>query len=130
MKRYVAEPESAAVARWLGERAPVTCRLAETEIASAIGRRFREGGLGAEARTRALDALRADLPRIHVVEITPPVVAAVHDLFRRYPLRAADALHLASALLLRSSADASVDFVAFDARLAEAARAEGLAVLP
>ncbi|MHB8869384.1 MAG: hypothetical protein ACYC6T_07695 [Thermoleophilia bacterium] len=48
---------------------------------------------------------------------------------RRYPLRAADALHLAAALEVAATGrEAHLVFVCYDRRLNEAARAEGLAV--
>jgi predicted nucleic acid-binding protein len=47
----------------------------------------------------------------------------------RHGLRALDAIHLASALSIATPADQTT-FVTFDRRLAEAAIAEGLTVLP
>jgi predicted nucleic acid-binding protein len=49
---------------------------------------------------------------------------------RLHPLRAADAGQLAAALLLVERIDTSVPFATLDARLAEAARREGLVVPP
>ncbi len=48
----------------------------------------------------------------------------------RHPLRAADAIQLASALLLRRELNEPVTFAAYDDRLKAAARAEGLTVVP
>jgi predicted nucleic acid-binding protein len=53
----------------------------------------------------------------------------VHDLLARHPLRAADAIQLASALMLSTRSGRAVDFVVYDHRLADAAAAEGLRVL-
>ena len=46
-----------------------------------------------------------------------------------HPLRAADALQLAAALVMTGEEPAILDFVCGDARLAEAARSEGFSVL-
>jgi predicted nucleic acid-binding protein len=86
--------------------------------------------MSARARVTALERLRADLQRLHVVELVPSVVERVHVLLERHPLRAADALQLASALTLADRVGGKTDFVVYDARLAEAARAERLNVLP
>jgi predicted nucleic acid-binding protein len=48
-------------------------------------------------------------------------------LTERHPLRAADALQLASALFLRESAGQPVLFLCFDERLVAAAKEEGFA---
>jgi hypothetical protein len=45
-----------------------------------------------------------------------------------HKLRAGDALHLASSLLIRDRADVECQFIAFDDNLNQAARLEGLGV--
>jgi len=49
-------------------------------------------------------------------------------LWKKHPLRALNALHLASALFLRERIRSDMFFSSFDGRLDEAAQAEGLAV--
>jgi uncharacterized protein len=104
--------------------------LAVTEIVSAVTRRLREGRAGREAAPRLQHAIlgRLDAGVFHRVEITRDVHRrAEHFLLasRETPLRAADALHLALAASARAGSLAT-----FDARLAVAARASGLAVYP
>ena len=104
--------------------------LAVTEFISAITRRLRQGSLALEAVRRLQHAIigRLDESVYHRVELTREVHRrAEHFLLSlpEIPLRAADALHLA----LASSARA-VSLASFDARLAAAARAIGLAVYP
>ena len=86
--------------------------------------------MSARARGAALGRLDADLRRLHVVELGAIVVARVHALLERHPLRAADALHLAAALFLCESTGRPTELVVYDERLADAARAEHLRVLP
>jgi predicted nucleic acid-binding protein len=50
------------------------------------------------------------------------------ELVEKHPLRALDALHLASALFLRERVRSDIFFSSFDGKLNEAAQAEGLAV--
>jgi len=129
VKRYVREPGSDEVRRWLASGTPATSRLTEVEVASALMRRWREGAFAAAERDRALAALVSDLRAVTVVEIVPTVTARARMLLQRHPLRAGDALQLASCLLLRDSTVGAVAFAGFDDRLNQAARAEGLTAI-
>jgi predicted nucleic acid-binding protein len=59
----------------------------------------------------------------------PEIAAQARALLARHPLRAGDAIQLASCLYLERELREAVPFVAFDQRLSDAARAEGLTVL-
>ena len=58
-----------------------------------------------------------------------PILAIALDLLTRHPLRAGDAIQLASALVV-SGTPAALPFVTLDRDLGEAARKEGFPVLP
>jgi predicted nucleic acid-binding protein len=105
---------------------PATSRLSEVEIASALIRRWREGDLSSEERDRALAALSADLAAMNVVELAPEVSALAIRLLGRHILRAGDAVQLASSAYLQRKVGRTVEFLAFDRRLVEAAAREGL----
>jgi predicted nucleic acid-binding protein len=128
VKRYVWEPGSATVRRLLAAGIPATSRLSEVEVASGIIRRAREGAFAPAHRDRMLAALQRDLPALAVVEMMPDVTGEARALLLRHPLRAGDAIQLASCLYLQREMGRPVAFVAFDQRLLEAARAEGLTV--
>lgn len=127
-KRYVAEPGTERVMRWLAEGLPATSRLSQVEVTSALARRCREGAISAAGRDRALAALAADLAALNVVEVAPEIAALAGRLLLRHALRAGDSLQLASALFLARRVSGPVEFLAFDERLTEAARREGLAI--
>jgi hypothetical protein len=118
------------VRRWLAAGLAATARLSAIEIASALARQCREGAFPAAERDRALAALEADLSALRVVELSTSVVDEARVLLVRHPLRAGDAIQLASALLLRRELAEPVTFAAYDDRLKAAARAEGLTVVP
>ena len=104
--------------------------LSVTEIISALARRLRQGSLTREAARHLQHAIvgRLDEGVYHRLELSRDVHRrAEHFLLSlsETPLRAADALHLALAMSARAASLAS-----FDARLAAAARAVGLAVYP
>lgn len=110
--------------RWLRAGRSATSRLTEVEVTSALMRRCREGAFDAQERDRALLALLRDLTSMTIVELVPAITARARALLERHPLRASDALQLASCLLLRDDARRDVSFAAFDERLRRAADVE------
>ena len=104
------------------------------ECASAIARRRREGALSAADQDSAFEVL--DRLSSAWFEIQPGqlVRSYAFRVLRVHQLRAADALQLAAALVgagTPATGPASVaELVTLDGRLAEAARLEGLSVLP
>ncbi|MFN2446728.1 MAG: type II toxin-antitoxin system VapC family toxin [Vicinamibacterales bacterium] len=123
-KRYVREKGSLKVRRLLSSDVPATSRLSAVEIVSALMRRSREGALTDKERRRALAALEADMAAMLVVELTPEIVTRAQALLMRHPLRAGDAIQLASCLYLQEELEDEPTLVAFDARLVAAARRE------
>lgn len=128
-KRYVRETGSTTVRRLLASGSAATSRLSDVEVSSAIVRRAREGTFTMKERDRMLAALQHDVPALAVVELTPEITAGARALLLRYPLRAGDAVQLASGLYLQRQLARPVPFVVFDRRLVLAARAEGLVVI-
>ena len=129
VKRYVRERGSTTVRRLLASGTIASSRLSEVEVCSGIVRRTREGAFTDQQRDRILAAVARDLPALAVVEITPEIAAVARTLLLRHPLRAGDAIQLASCLYLHRQLGEPVPFVAFDERLVQAGRAEGLTVI-
>jgi predicted nucleic acid-binding protein len=128
-KRYITERYSDKVDRMLSDGIAVTCRISEAEIASALARRQREGDIKVAERDRLMKLLEQDVASLYVIEISREICALACSLLMRHKLRAADALHLASALFLARRSEVQMQFVAFDHDLNEAAQREGF-VLP
>ena len=128
VKRYVRELHSGRILALLDDSIPATSRFSTVEIASAIARRCREGRLNDSYRHRFLRELDDDLESFYLVEIVPEVVRTARELLQRNPLRAADALQLASSLVLQRRVHGPVLFVAFDQGLNAAASREGMEV--
>lgn len=97
------------------------------EIVSAVTRVVREGELSPEAEELALRALRTLEGTWYEVRPTEAVRRRAERLLRVHPMRAADALQLAAALAWAGDPPDG-RLVTFDARLARAARREGLRV--
>ena len=100
------------------------------ECASAVARRERDGALSGAQAQRALDKLRALAEAWQEVLPSEAVRTLAQRLLRVHPLRAADGLQLAAALVAAENEPHLLEFVCLDARLNEAARREGLRVLP
>jgi hypothetical protein len=129
VKLYVKEPGSAAVrAACDRSEALATSRLSYVEAHAAAARRAREGDLSQKAKARFAENWERDWQNYAIVEVSEVVCRLAVELAGRHPLRAADAVQLASALFLRESARQSILFLCFDERLVAAAQAEGLAV--
>lgn len=127
-KRYVREEGSRKIQRLLASNLAATSRLSAVEIVSALMRRLRDNVLTAQDCDRARAGLEADMTAMLVVELTPEIAARAQRLLQLHPLRAGDAIQLASCLHLQEELGEDMVFVAFDERLLAAARAERLRV--
>lgn len=107
VKRYVDESRSRVVADIADAMA--VSEIARVEVASALWKRA---------------------PRVQLVRLDQRVVAEAARLVARHDLGSLDALHVATADLVRRVIDPWVIMVAFDRRLRAAAGAEGFPLLP
>jgi len=99
------------------------------ECASAIARLERDGDLTSEATLTALQRLDALAESWNEVQPVEAARRAARRLLRVHPLRAADALQLAAAVVAAEGHPASLEVVTLDERLIEAARREGFVVI-
>jgi predicted nucleic acid-binding protein len=100
------------------------------ECQSAIQRRHHEAPLPPAAMTMATERLRALVDLCDTVSPTDEVRRRAARLVAVHPLRAADALQLAAALIWCEEQPHGERFVSLDGRLRDAARNEGFDVLP
>ncbi|MDZ4257862.1 MAG: type II toxin-antitoxin system VapC family toxin [Gemmatimonadales bacterium] len=99
------------------------------ECASAIARLARDERLSRDDTAMATGLLEAAQPGWSVIPPTDRVRQQAMRLLRLHPLRAADALQLAAALVLAEHDPRTLPFVTLDDRLALAAEREGFAVM-
>lgn len=97
------------------------------ELRSAVAAATRDRRIGGSALVAIRHQVETLWSRLAAVDLDESMVREAGDLSDRYGLRAGDAIHLASALRI---AEGQTAFIAFDARLRDAAAAEGLIVLP
>jgi predicted nucleic acid-binding protein len=99
------------------------------ECLSALSRRQREGVLPSADEAKARTVLSALAATWSEVQPTETVRLRAERLLSIHPLRAADALQLASALIWAQETPRGLDFVCLDQNLREAALKEGFSVL-
>jgi predicted nucleic acid-binding protein len=101
------------------------CRL---ECSSALNRLRRDGNLDEDGLAGALGTLETLADGWYEVQPTSEVRARAMRLLRVHPLRAADSVQLAAALIATTEDPAHLPFFTADDRLREAARREGFPV--
>ena len=104
--------------------------ITEVECASALARRERDGEVDTgriERGLRRLDALRASWSEVGTAD---PLREIARRLLRTHPLRAADSVQLASAIVVSERRPATLAFVSLDDRLRSVAAREGFPVVP
>ena len=108
----------------------LTWAWTRVELTSAVERRARDGELTRAQRRAALDAFAELADDWDEVSDLLAVRARALAVLGRHPLRAADAGHLAAALLVAEQGFPGLGFVCLDPRLSQAADLEGLRVAP
>ena len=130
LKRFVAEPGTVVVNTLVSRQGPVaTAKIAYAETHAAFARRHRVGNLSGPQYALTCRRFENEWETWVRVDLDDDVLALARDMVRRHPLRGFDAIHLASALALRTSVGEDLSFAAADGRLLNAARAERLRAL-
>jgi predicted nucleic acid-binding protein len=107
----------------------VTWWVTPVEIVSALNRLQREGTLTTGGRNQALERLAWLRRRWHEVQPSDEVRDTAERLLSLHPLRCADALQLAAALVWCGHRPKERTFIGADGRLSDAAKAEGFTVI-
>ena len=100
------------------------------EVKAALSRRERAREITGALVHDSLHAFRGFAQATREVSATPALRSRAEHLVRVHPLRAADSLQLAAALVVADGDPAAVEFVCLDERLRQAAAREGLQLLP
>ena len=99
------------------------------EYVAAVSRRERDGSLKTGEVATLLNHFGGLSQVWYEVQPGQRIKALAQRLLRVHPLRAADGLQLAAALVAAEDDPSSMGFVCFDARLNQAASREGFALL-
>ena len=127
----VDEPFSAAVRPLMkGDNEMVSWWGTPIECCSAVARLRRENGITAEDEQMLRSRLDELVDFWNEIIPSDSVRATARRLLLRHPLRAADSLQLAAALVWSEGRPDGLEFVCLDGRLRAAAQAEGFTVVP
>jgi hypothetical protein len=130
VKRYTEEAGTDFVKSILATDGLITTsKLTYPEILSALMRKVRSGEIKKKTFHGIVDKFHKDWDHILVLDFHNDLLPIVKTLIEKHPLKAADAIHLSSALWLKLSSKVDVTFVASDSNLLKAAGAEKLQVM-
>jgi predicted nucleic acid-binding protein len=128
IKRYVDETGRRDVLRLLRGHDLVTSAILPLELRSALRRRVAEGTLDGKRAPEILKRAAIERDFWALIEVSRDVLVAAEMLVATHPLRALDAIHVASAQLFAGRIAApKLLFVSADARQTSAATALGMA---
>jgi len=127
VKNYVLEDGSSGVAKLLLENPDnATSKLTYAEILSALVRRTRSGDLSLQKMREVIDRFEDDWNSLLIVDLHDDILPIVKRAIEKHQLKAADSIHLASAIWLKISLKEDTAFVSSDLILLRAAKAERL----
>jgi predicted nucleic acid-binding protein len=131
VKLYVAEEGSLLCRQAVTDaRLVSTSVVAYVEARAAFARKRREHALSPAAHRALVRTLDRDWGRYLRIEASEGLIHEAASLAERHRLRGYDAIHLASAVLLKNRLAEEVVFSSWDVALQAAARREGLGRLP
>lgn len=126
-KNYVWEDGSSGVAKLLLENSDnTTSKLTYAEILSALARRTRIGDLSKSKMKEVVDKFEDDWKGLLIVDFHDDLLPIAKRVIERHQLRAADSIHLASAVWLKITLKEDIAFISSDLNLLRAAKAERL----
>ena len=129
VKRYVTEPGSVRARELLRRWPVVSSALAPVEVTSAFHRRVRAGQVDEREVRAMLQRMATDRARWQLLGVAPAILARAESLVRGGALRALDAIHVASALVVVEGMARRVLFVTADGNQRVAAERENLEVV-
>jgi hypothetical protein len=127
VKRFLEEAGSAEVNNIIrGASLVITSKLTYPEILSAFTRKYKEGDIPKGKFLTVMDEFEKEWSCFMIIEFKDELFSLIKKLIVSHNLRAADSIHLSSALWLKHSVKEDITFVTSDVNLLRAAHAEKL----
>jgi hypothetical protein len=127
IKRYVDDPRRREILTLLRKNHCVVSAVLPVEVRSALRRRVTDKPLDAKRIPAVLKRLAADRAYWTSIEVSREVLAMAESLSGAHPLRALDAIHVASAKLFADrTASQTFTFVSADMQQTHVAEALGI----
>ncbi|MFH1857925.1 MAG: type II toxin-antitoxin system VapC family toxin [Candidatus Omnitrophota bacterium] len=131
LKKYFHEEGSEdVISRWRAADEIVTSCVTFAETLASIHRKQRESETTNSLLETVIDSFKQDWTAFYLVEVANDLNDTIEKVLAKHPLRGFDAIHLASALIIRDTAVRDFTFACYDRRLSRAARSEGLNIFP
>jgi predicted nucleic acid-binding protein len=131
LKKYFQEVGSKdVISKWKEATGIVTSTVTYAEVMASINRKRREASENDELFKGVTNSFQEDWHTFIQVAVTSDLNESIDRILLSHPLRGFDAIHLASALIVRENVPGKFLFACFDRRLNTAAQAEGLNTLP
>jgi len=122
VKRYVGERGSAQVVSLLGRYDLLSSAITPVEVLSALWRRKRNGNLSEEHLFATLSRVDSDRVRWELVELGGTVLSRAEEIVQgTVPMRALDAIHVASLVTFQAASGIQIPFITGDGRQRDAA---------
>jgi uncharacterized protein len=122
LKRYVRERGSARVMSLLGEHDFLSSAITLVEVLSALSRKRRDGELSENNFAATLSRIQSERVKWALVEVGEPVLNRAEEIVQgNVPVRALDAIHIASLVIFEAAAGIRVPFITADGRQRDAA---------
>ena len=130
IKRYVREPGTTRVVSLLRRHDLLSSAITPVEVMSALCRRKRNGELSEEDFAATLTRVQSERIRWELVEVGGMVLNRAEAIVQgTVPIRAMDAVHVASLMTFQAAAVIRIPFVTGDGRQRDAATLLGLDVI-
>ena len=130
IKKYIVEKGTREVREFFASRELLwTSKISQAEVWSAFARRRRGGDLTMAQYRAIARSFERDWRRFVVIELSDEVLAMIRRIVEQHPLRAFDAVQLASAIWTKQSLGEPLVFVVADEPLLRAAEAMALRVV-
>ncbi len=130
VKKYLKEKGTGRIKSLLKDaNAVATSKLAYPELISAFVRKHRDRAISETELHQALGDFEGDLEAMLIIDLQDELFPFIKKILKKYHLKGADSVHLASALWLEQGTKEDVLFVASDLNLLKAAKAERLEIL-
>jgi predicted nucleic acid-binding protein len=127
VKNYVLEDGSSVVAKLLLENfINATSKLTYAEMLSALVRRTRSGDLSLQKMREVVHQFEDDWNSLLIVDLHNDILPMIKKTIEKHQLKAADSIHLASAIWLKNTLKEDIAFASSDLNLLKAARTERL----
>lgn len=132
VKRYYKEPGTDQIQDLFDSGSPRACAtLGLVEVIATLSRKRKAGQLNEKDFLEKIQEVERDWSEFLQIEFSAEIVAQAKDSAQRFALRGADAIHMASALVLQVELgeDEELVLVTSDQDLKTAARISGMQVL-